>query len=234
MAEEPPFCEGPHRRPLRRARDRLVQYGAWRAPRGRCAGVSHEPRRRRVAHADDLLRQGAPVRDGSRRGRLGPEPPRALPRDGALSDGALSDGALTVGPEEQPPPSLADETRWYTEHTALVISTLKWALLGAAAGLCVGFGTRAFLWSLAAAGTWVKRVTPGGISPTWLLPLALPVCVYLVRRFAPTARGHGTEAVIAAIHRDSGRIPWKVAPIKLLATVVTLAFGGSVGKEGPC
>ena len=137
-------------------------------------------------------------------------------------------------PEGQPPPRLADETRWYTEHTALVISTLKWAVLGAVAGLCVGFGTRAFLWSLAASGAWVKRVTPGGMSPTWLLPLALPLCVYLIRTFAPTARGHGTEAVIAAVHRESGRIPWKVAPIKLLATVITLAFGGSVGKEGPC
>ncbi len=137
-------------------------------------------------------------------------------------------------PEEQPPPRLADETRWYTEHAALVISTLKWAVLGAAAGLCVGFGTRAFLWALTASGLWVRRVTPGGVHPVWLLPLALPVCVFLIRVFAPTARGHGTEAVIAAIHRESGRIPWKVAPIKLLATVVTLAFGGSVGKEGPC
>jgi H+/Cl- antiporter ClcA len=131
-------------------------------------------------------------------------------------------------------PRLADETRWYTEHTALLISTLKWTILGAVAGLCVGFGTRAFLWTLGASGAWVKRVTPEGISPTWLLPLALPVCVFLVRTFAPTARGHGTEAVIAAVHQASGRIPWKVAPIKLLATVVTLAFGGSVGKEGPC
>ena len=34
-------------------------------------------------------------------------------------------------------PRLADESRWYTEHTALLISTLKWALLGAAAGVCV-------------------------------------------------------------------------------------------------
>ncbi len=137
-------------------------------------------------------------------------------------------------PAEQPPPRLVDETRWYTEHTALLISTLKWTILGAVAGLCVGYGTRAFLWSLAASGEWVRRVTPGGIHPAWLLPLALPVCVFLIRTFAPTARGHGTEAVIAAIHRDSGRIPWKVAPIKLLATVVTLMFGGSVGKEGPC
>ncbi len=135
---------------------------------------------------------------------------------------------------EQPPPRLVDETRWYTEHTALLISTLKWTILGATAGLCVGFGTRAFLWALGASGTWVRRLTPGGIHPVWLLPLALPVCVLLIRTFAPTARGHGTEAVIAAVHRDSGRVSWKVAPIKLLATVVTLAFGGSVGKEGPC
>ena len=50
----------------------------------------------------------------------------------------------------------------------------------------------------------------------------------------PAAKGHGTEAVIAAIHQRSGKIDWLVAPVKLLATVLTLAFGGSVGKEGPC
>jgi hypothetical protein len=33
------------------------------------------------------------------------------------------------------PARLADETRWYTEHTALLISTLKWAVLGAVAGV---------------------------------------------------------------------------------------------------
>jgi H+/Cl- antiporter ClcA len=58
--------------------------------------------------------------------------------------------------------------------------------------------------------------------------------VWLIRSFAPTAKGHGTEAVIAAIHQQSGRVDWLVAPVKLLATVLTLAFGGSVGKEGPC
>jgi H+/Cl- antiporter ClcA len=29
-------------------------------------------------------------------------------------------------------------------------------------------------------------------------------------------------------------VDWQVAPVKLLSTVLTLAFGGSVGKEGPC
>jgi H+/Cl- antiporter ClcA len=65
------------------------------------------------------------------------------------------------------------------------------------------------------------------------LPLALPVCVWIIRTFAADARGHGTEAVIAAVHQRSGRVDWLVAPVKLAATVVTLTFGGSVGKEGP-
>ena len=55
-----------------------------------------------------------------------------------------------------------------------------------------------------------------------------------MRTFAPTAKGHGTEAVVTAVHENYGWIEWRVAPVKLLATVLTLAFGGSVGKEGPC
>lgn len=130
-------------------------------------------------------------------------------------------------------PRLADEYRWYTEHTALLISTLKWASLGAGAGLCVGLGTRGFLWALGWSATVVRSITRGAFSPFWALPLALPACVWLIRTFAPEARGHGTEAVIAAVHQRSGRVDWLIAPVKLAATVLTLAFGGSVGKEGP-
>ena len=135
---------------------------------------------------------------------------------------------------EQPPPNLADEVHWYTEHTALVISTLKWSLFGAVAGLCTGLGTRGFLWALASSDAAVRTLAGPGFQPAWLLPLALPLCVFLVRRVAPAAGGEGVEAVIRAVHERSGRINWKVAPVKLLATVLTLAFGGSVGKEGPC
>ena len=154
--------------------------------------------------------------------------------DTALRAGRAGEplGAESGGEAEAP--HLADEGRWYTEHTALLISTLKWALLGALAGVCVGWATRGFLWSLGASSELVARDLGSGFRPYFLLPFALVVCAWLIRTFAPTARGHGTEAVIAAVHRRSGKIDWKVAPIKLLATVVTLAFGGSVGKEGPC
>jgi H+/Cl- antiporter ClcA len=130
-------------------------------------------------------------------------------------------------------PRLADESRWYTEHTALLISTLKWALLGAAAGVCVGLGTRVFLWALATSAEWARVLTNGRFPVFVFLPVALPICVWMIRTFSADARGHGTEAVIAAVHQRSGRVDWLVAPVKLAATVVTLAFGGSVGKEGP-
>jgi H+/Cl- antiporter ClcA len=130
-------------------------------------------------------------------------------------------------------PRLADETRWYTEHTALLISTLKWAMLGAAAGVCVGLGTRAFLWALDRSADWARALAPGRVPVFFFLPLALPLCVWVIRTFAADARGHGTEAVIAAVHQRAGRVDWLVAPVKLSATVMTLAFGGSVGKEGP-
>src|SRR3954468_18026490 len=130
-------------------------------------------------------------------------------------------------------PRLADETRWYTEHTALLISTLKWAMLGAIAGVCVGLGTRVFLSALAGSADWARALTPARIPVFVFLPVALPLCVWIIRTFAADARGHGTEAVIAAVHQQAGRIDWLVAPVKLSATVVTLAFGGSVGKEGP-
>jgi H+/Cl- antiporter ClcA len=136
--------------------------------------------------------------------------------------------------DEVAPPHLADESRWYTEHTALVVGTLKWAVLGAIAGFCVGEGTRAFLWSLQASSRLVAQGLGGRVHAYYFLPLALPACVWLIRTFAPTAEGHGTEAVIAAVHTRWGKIDWQVAPVKLLGTVITLAFGGSVGKEGPC
>ena len=135
---------------------------------------------------------------------------------------------------EREPPKLADEAKWYSEHHALLINTIKWALLGAMAGVCVGLGTRLFLWALDAGTAQAKRLEAIGVPYYYFLPLAMPLCVLLIRTFAPAAKGHGTEQVIAAVHQTSGKVAWRVAPVKLIGTVLTLAFGGSVGKEGPC
>jgi len=57
--------------------------------------------------------------------------------------------------------------------------------------------------------------------------------VWIVKTFAPNAEGHGTEKVIEAVHKHHGKIDLAVIPVKLLATLMTIFAGGSVGKEGP-
>lgn len=55
----------------------------------------------------------------------------------------------------------------------------------------------------------------------------------LVYTFAPEAEGHGTDAVIGAFHRKSGYILVRGPIIKFLASIATIGFGGSAGREGP-
>ncbi len=50
---------------------------------------------------------------------------------------------------------------------------------------------------------------------------------------APEAEGHGTEKVIEAIHKNNTKIDIKVTPVKFLATIISIATGGSAGKEAP-
>jgi CIC family chloride channel protein len=57
--------------------------------------------------------------------------------------------------------------------------------------------------------------------------------VYLVRHFAPEAKGHGVPEVIDAIHFTGGRIRPRVAAVKALASSISIGSGGSVGREGP-
>lgn len=55
----------------------------------------------------------------------------------------------------------------------------------------------------------------------------------IIRRWAPSARGHGIPEVMLAVKRKGGYIPGQVAIVKILASALTLGGGGSVGREGP-
>ncbi|PID73413.1 MAG: chloride channel protein [Desulfobacterales bacterium] len=55
----------------------------------------------------------------------------------------------------------------------------------------------------------------------------------LVYTFAPEAEGHGTDAAIDAYHNKGGFIRGRVPIIKTIASTITLATGGSGGREGP-
>ena len=54
-----------------------------------------------------------------------------------------------------------------------------------------------------------------------------------IQRFAREARGHGVPEVMVAVAENGGRIRPPVTIVKALASATCIAFGGSVGREGP-
>ncbi len=117
-----------------------------------------------------------------------------------------------------------------TEQSILFLTILKWFVLATVAGIIVGLSTTAFLKLLS-----ISLAANEGFPLYFLfLPLAMALSASMVKYLAPDAEGHGTEKVIEAVHKHSGRIHPAVVPVKLAATIATLAAGGSVGKEGPC
>ncbi len=117
-----------------------------------------------------------------------------------------------------------------TEQTAIFFSVLKWVFLSSLIGVIIGGVVTLFL-KILQYSDQSRALIP--FHYYYLLPFTLVMTVWLVKTFAPTAEGHGTEKVIDAVHKDYGRINLAVIPIKLLTTVITIFSGGSVGKEGP-
>lgn len=65
------------------------------------------------------------------------------------------------------------------------------------------------------------------------VPIGLLAAWIVARRFAPEVSGDGVPETMAALALHGGRMPPRSAPLKLIATVLTVAPGGSAGKEGP-
>lgn len=116
-----------------------------------------------------------------------------------------------------------------TEQATLFASVIKWACYASLVGILVGIGTTLFLRALGWTTTEFAKLPESYLH----LPVIILVSSALVRWLAPEAAGHGTERVIEAVHKRMGKIPAAVIPVKLIATVITLAGGGSAGKEGP-
>lgn len=122
------------------------------------------------------------------------------------------------------------EVRKNTKESFLYI--IKWTLIAVLVGLIVGLAAVVFTATL---DFGISLLT--GFSGTrwvYLLPVfGLFMSGWLTSTFAPEAAGHGTDAIIESYNENWGRINFIVVPIKLVASVFTIAFGGSAGKEGP-
>lgn len=122
------------------------------------------------------------------------------------------------------------DSDWVYEQSVLFVSVIKWFFLATIVGFLVGVSTSIFLKAL----DWGIGFSAGYSYYFLLLPIAFFVSSLLVTYLSPEAEGHGTEKVIEAVHKHAGKINPLVVPVKLAATVITIALGGSAGKEGPC
>ncbi len=118
----------------------------------------------------------------------------------------------------------------FTEQTAIFFSVAKWVFLSSIVGVIIGAVVTLFL-NILEYSEDSRSLLP--FHYYYILPFALVLTVWLVKTFAPSAEGHGTEKVISAVHKSDGKIDISVIPIKLLATVISIFGGASVGKEGP-
>ncbi|MGM0519867.1 MAG: chloride channel protein, partial [Campylobacterota bacterium] len=119
----------------------------------------------------------------------------------------------------------------FLEQSLIFFSVTKWVLLSSAIGVIIGAIITFFLNVIHSANTQGETFLP--FDSYYLLPFGLMLTIFIVKKFAPDAKGHGTEKVIEAVHKKDGLMDVKVIPIKLFATVITIFTGGSVGKEGP-
>ncbi len=116
------------------------------------------------------------------------------------------------------------------EQVSIFISVAKWLILSSIIGIIIGASVTLFL-KILQLSEQSQILLP--FNYYYLLPFALLLTVWVVKKLAPDAEGHGTEKVIEAVHKKSGKIEIAVIPVKLFATVLTVFAGGSVGKEGP-
>jgi chloride channel protein, CIC family len=121
------------------------------------------------------------------------------------------------------------------------------ALLSLAVGLVAGFGAVVFrdligvfhnLLFLGRFSFYYDANIHTAPSPWGAWVIFVPVLgamgvAYLVKTFAPEAKGHGVPEVMDAIYYNDGKIRSVVAVIKSLASALSIGSGGSVGREHP-
>ncbi len=67
----------------------------------------------------------------------------------------------------------------------------------------------------------------------WILPAVGALIGGAISILAPETRGGGSDAIIDAFHNKGGTVRRRVPIVKMLASIATLGFGGSGGREGP-
>ncbi len=112
-------------------------------------------------------------------------------------------------------------------------------ILAVIVGVLTGFGSVGFILVLRAISDYAQHQIAAafdlfGPANLVLLPaigglLGGP----LIQRFAKEAKGHGVPEVMTALATSGGVIRKRVVAVKVVASSLTLGFGGAAGREGP-
>ncbi len=116
-----------------------------------------------------------------------------------------------------------------SEQTILLISIAKWVILAAIIGGIVGLTTTAFLKLLN------FSINQFQLNPYFLLciPLVFLLNALLLKYLWPKDDVDTTDKVIKTIHQSKS-ISWKSGLKAFFLPILTIAGGGSAGKEAPC
>lgn len=104
---------------------------------------------------------------------------------------------------------------------------LRWAIMAVVVGLAAGMFSTAF-------GHCINIVTDFRMQHgelLYVLPLAGIVIVWLYKVFH-YEKNKGTDQVFLTVHAEKKDIPFRMAPLIFISTVLTHLCGGSAGREG--
>ena len=120
------------------------------------------------------------------------------------------------------------KTLWnHTEQVPIFVYLLRWLMLSALSGAVIGSGSALLLVSL----EWATRTREEHLWLIALLPLAGLLIGLMYHYWAGTA-SKGNNYLIEEIRSPNGIIPFRMAPLVYIGTVLTHLFGGSAGREG--
>lgn len=112
------------------------------------------------------------------------------------------------------------------DFLATVIQFFKWLVLSVGIGVVVGLVSTLFAYAL----SFVTEFRAENPKVILLLPFGGLLIVFLYKIFKDDD-DKGTNTIVASI-QESSEIPFKMAPLIFISTVITQLFGGSAGREG--
>lgn len=113
------------------------------------------------------------------------------------------------------------------EQSFSLLFLLKWTFICLLIGAFAGSASAVFLWSL----EWATHYRETNIWIIWLLPIA-GFIIGLSYHLYGKSVVKGNNLILDEYHEPKKVIPFKMAPLVFIGTILTHLFGGSAGREG--